>query len=508
MTKINDATSRMLACVHMAVFWVLCLAVTNAALAADAGRKIVVKGGSNGATACIACHGLDGSGRAAAGFPRLSILTARYMMRQLEAYRTGERTSAIMEPIAKALTEAESKNVAQYYAQLAPSSFPATEAPVSLLAKGRYLARHGDWASGIPACISCHAQHGQGVGGAYFPALRGQHASYIVKQINAWKQGIRSSDPVKLMASVAQSLTEPQTQAVAAYFASLPTLDEQAVQAAASELAATRAQQQTNADDTGFTPPSPAAIPHNEFGDMVRLGKQIFVHTQRNAGEYVGNGLNCVNCHLNAGRLANAAPLWGAWGMYPAYRGKNDKVNTMIDRIQGCFTFSMNGTPPPADSQVMTALMSYTYWLSQGAPIGKALPGRGYPDLPEPAKEPSRERGAAVYQANCAVCHGADGHGKKVDGSYIFPPLWGPDSYNWGAGMHRIATAAQFIHANMPLGRGGEALSVQQAWDVAAFVDTHPRPQDPRFDGDMAQTDAQYHNHACYYGAFDNSIAN
>lgn len=455
-------------------------------LSAASGKQIVMQGGSQGATACVACHGVHGSGRAAAGFPMLGDLTAGYMVRQLKAFRTGERQSPVMAPIAKALTEAEIKNVTEYYAGQNPEA-SKTDASAKLLAKGRHLALDGDWPSGIPSCVSCHAPGGQGVGGPYFPALAGQHASYIVNQIKAFKSGQRTSDPINLMTSVAKALTEEQTKAVAAYFASLPTLDEKAVDKAAKKLAEQkRPAQQHSAGkpdtEAGFTPPSEASIPDNEFGKMVRLGRKIFADTQKYAGQYVGNGLNCVNCHINEGRLANSAPLWGAWPAYPTYRGKNDKVNTMIDRIQGCFTFSMNGTPPPGDSKVMTALMAYTYWLAQGTTVGNPPPGRGYPDLPKPDKKPSSERGATVYQANCAMCHGADGHGKQVDGQYVFPPLWGPDSYNWGAGMHRITTAAQFIHANMPFGRGGEVLSVQQAWDVAAFVDqdSHSRPPDPR----------------------------
>lgn len=489
---------------YAVVVGVLAVCGIGSAWAASPGRQVVMQGGSQGATPCVACHGVDGSGNAAAGFPMLGGLAAGYLQRQLQAYREGTRNNTVMAPIAKALTEAEIESVSKYYAAQEPK-FSATDAPADLLAKGRQLARNGDWASGIPACVSCHAQGGQGAGGPFFPALAGQHASYIVSQIQAWKSGQRTNDPIGLMASVAKALTQEQTKAVAAWFAALPTLDESAVDKAAAKLPAQRDAAASAAK--GFMPPPETDIPDNEFGEMVRLGRDIFVHTQQYAGDYVGNGLNCVNCHLNAGRLADSAPLWGAWGMYPAYRNKNHKVNTMIDRLQGCFMFSMNGMAPPADSQMITALMSYSYWMAQGAPIGKALPGRGYPDLPEPEQKPSPERGAAVYQANCAVCHGAKGQGKKVAGAYLFPPLWGSDSYNWGAGMHRVSTAAQFIHANMPLGRGGEVLSVQQAWDVAAFVDIHPRPQDPRFDGDMAQTDKQFHDHTCYYNEFDDSIA-
>lgn len=240
-------------------------------------------------------------------------------------------------------------------------------------------------------------------------------------------------------------------------------------------------------------PPSESEIPDNAFGEMVRKGQAIFVDTKREVPEYVGNGMTCANCHMDQGKMPNAAPLWAAYVMYPAYRSKNDKVNTYAERIQGCFQFSMNGTAPGADSEAMTALITYSYWLAKNAPTGVSLPGRGYPEVPKPADGYSIERGEIVYKENCALCHGADGLGQKVGDHYVFPPLWGKDSYNWGAGMHRINTAADFIKANMPLGKGN-TLTDQEAWDVAAFMNSHERPQDPRLiEGSVEKTREKYH---------------
>lgn len=248
-----------------------------------------------------------------------------------------------------------------------------------------------------------------------------------------------------------------------------------------------------------YAPPAERDIPDDEFGAAVRLGKQVFTETTRYAARYVGNELQCANCHLDAGRLVHSAPLWGAWVKYPAYRSKNKMVNTMEERIQGCFRYSMNGTAPPADSQELKAVMSYAYWLASGAPTGVDLPGRGYPELEQPAKPPDLARGQRVFTQNCALCHGADGQGTKTGDHYHFPPLWGDVSYNWGAGMHRINTAAAFIRANMPFGKGG-SLTVQEAWDVAYYVNSQARPQDPRFTGDVQATKAQFHDHQCLYG--------
>ena len=248
-----------------------------------------------------------------------------------------------------------------------------------------------------------------------------------------------------------------------------------------------------------YTPPAEDSIPDDKFGDMVHLGKKVFTDTRTHASKYTGNTLSCSNCHLDAGRLAHSAPLWAAWVKYPAYRGKNKMVNTMEQRIQGCFRYSMNGTPPPADSDELKAIMSYAYWLASGAPTNVNLPGRGYPKIEKPSKQADLQRGKQVYSNNCALCHGDDGQGTMAGGRVIFPPLWGPQSFNWGAGMHRINTAASFIRANMPFGQGG-TLSVQQAWDVALYINSHERPQDPRFEGDLKATDDDFHAHQCRYG--------
>ena len=250
---------------------------------------------------------------------------------------------------------------------------------------------------------------------------------------------------------------------------------------------------------TTFTPPAESDIPKNEFGETILLGKNIFANTQQYAKSYVGNGLNCANCHLDNGRRADSAPLWAAYGLYPAYRQKTGQVDTLGSRIQGCFRFSMNGKPPALDSKEMTALVTYHYWLAKGAPTGVKLPGQGYLALAQPAQNPDIARGAEIYKNNCALCHGANGEGTQANGAYAFPPLWGKDSFNWGAGMHRVDTAAGFIKANMPYGRGG-MLTEQQAWDVALFMNSHERPKDPRAKGSITQARDQFHDENCLYG--------
>ncbi|MEJ2346231.1 MAG: c-type cytochrome [Gammaproteobacteria bacterium] len=249
----------------------------------------------------------------------------------------------------------------------------------------------------------------------------------------------------------------------------------------------------------GFVPPAESQMPGGSRGRLIRLGEQLFVHSGALRGKYVGNGLSCNDCHLGRGRHADAAPMWAAYAAYPASLGPAQRADRLAGRIQACFVFSMNGTAPPKHSRAVRALVAYARWLATGAPAGVSLPGRGYPNLPPPSAGPDPARGKKVYADKCAICHGRDGAGQRAGTAIVFPPLWGKDSFNWGGGMHRIDTAAAFIKANMPLGQPN-SLSDRQAWDVAAYMDRHERPQDPRYAGDLEDTRRSFHDHDCLYG--------
>lgn len=278
-----------------------------------------------------------------------------------------------------------------------------------------------------------------------------------------------------------------------------------AVQPGAASAAAPAARAVPGPRATGsaaapFHPPPESALPEGEFGQVIRRGLEVFTDTPRAASAFVGNSMRCSSCHLDAGRLADSAPLWAAYVSYPAYRSKTKEVNTFEQRLQGCFQYSMNGSAPPPGDPVLVALQTYSYWLATGARIDPKMPGRGYPKLRPPAQAPDYQRGAKVYEQRCALCHGADGAGQRTgEGHTVFPALWGPDSFNWGAGMGNIDNAAAFIRANMPLGMAG-SLSEQEAWDVALFMDSHERPQDPRYAGSVAETRRLYHDtpHSMY----------
>mgnify|MGYP003575334824 CR=1 FL=1 len=259
--------------------------------------------------------------------------------------------------------------------------------------------------------------------------------------------------------------------------------------------------------DGYFAPPTDAEIPDGPNGDAIRRGRDLFINTGKFASQYVGNSMACAQCHLDAGRRENSAPMWAAYVQYPKYRAKNKKVNTLEERIQGCFTYSMNaqaspaGKAPPPGDDVYKDLMIYMSWLADGAPTGEAMHGGGYIKVPQTKDGYDWKRGQAVFAQNCALCHGADGQGRhEADGSLRFPPLWGPEAYNWGAGMARIDTAAGFIKANMPLGKP-YSLTDQEAWDVAAFINSHERPKDPRQTGSIEEARQKFHeNEKSYYG--------
>ena len=225
-----------------------------------------------------------------------------------------------------------------------------------------------------------------------------------------------------------------------------------------------------------FVVPAPQTIPDGPLGDAVRRGLSIVNATRVALPGNVGNALNCASCHLNGGTVANAAPFVGLWGVFPEYFARSGRVDTLADRINDCFARSMNGKPIALDGEPMRALLAYIAWLSSGVPTGASVEGRGFAVIAAPARAPDPGRGATLYTQRCAECHGADGGGlNNVGGVYGMPPLWGPQSFNDGAGMSRAAVAAAFIRTKMPLGRGG-SLDDRDAWDLAAFITSAPRP--------------------------------
>ena len=221
-----------------------------------------------------------------------------------------------------------------------------------------------------------------------------------------------------------------------------------------------------------FAPPSPETIPGDLRGEQIRLGYLMVVDTQGYGKRYVGNALNCTNCHFDAGLNPNAASFVGISLLYPHYHERAGRQVSLADRINECFERNMNGKSLPPDSVKLTGIVAYIEWLSQNMPAGSAVPWRGIPRLTS-THQPDPLNGKKVYEQKCMFCHGSDGQGTMTA-----PPVWGPRSYNIGADMARISVAAAFIKANMPRGWGW-TVTDDEAFDVAAYVNTQPRPDYP-----------------------------
>jgi thiosulfate dehydrogenase len=216
--------------------------------------------------------------------------------------------------------------------------------------------------------------------------------------------------------------------------------------------------------------PNPAHFPKGPLGQSIRLGWEIFTATPTYASAYVGNRLNCSDCHLEDGTQPYASPLAGVPGLFPMYNKRAGRVISLADRIQECFIRSENGHPLPYRSPQLVALIAYLQWLSRGQPDGRAVRGRGLVKLPALRGNPAR--GARIYAQKCVVCHQPNGGGYPM----LAPPIWGPHSFSTGAGMSQVAKLAAFIAHNMPKNAPG-SLTPQQAFDVAAYVDSQPRPK-------------------------------
>ncbi len=212
-------------------------------------------------------------------------------------------------------------------------------------------------------------------------------------------------------------------------------------------------------------------------------GLDLTMDTHRLLPDNVGDGLNCTNCHLAGGTTPKAAPWVGVTDRYPRYRARSGKEDDLQDRVNGCFERSMNGTALERDSEDMLAMVAYMEWLSEGVPDGKQVVDMGMPRL-EPPSTPDPANGKALYDLKCASCHQVDGSGMFApDGKTMFPPLWGERSYNIGAGMARLDTAAAFVKWNMPLGQGG-SLTDQEAYDIASYFTVRERPDFAKKDQD------------------------
>jgi|SRR6185312_12173645 len=246
----------------------------------------------------------------------------------------------------------------------------------------------------------------------------------------------------------------------------------------------TEISQQNQVNNADWKAPDEATIPTGKTGDEIRYGKELITHTSVYLGpkgkvKAISNGMNCQNCHNQAGTKPYSFNFSAVASTYPQFRVRSGSLVSIAQRINSCFNRSLNGQSLDTACKEMKAMIAYLKWIGQGVPKGTKPANAGVAKLPYLNRAADPIKGKIVFVA-CEVCHGKDGQGKLSEQGteYIFPPLWGKHSYDDGAGLYRLANFAGFVKNNMPFGADYEhpVLSDQQAWDVAAFVNSQPRP--------------------------------
>lgn len=233
-----------------------------------------------------------------------------------------------------------------------------------------------------------------------------------------------------------------------------------------------------------WSAPDESTMPTGEAGDLVRYGKELIVNTAAYLGPkgsvlQISNGMNCQNCHLDAGTKAWGNNYAAVYATYPKFRERSGASESVSKRVNDCFERSLNGKKLDTNSKEMLAIESYIKWLGVGLEKGTKPAGSGITELAFMERAANPKLGAIVYEQQCQSCHQPNGEGvKNADGKgYAFPPLWGDNSYNIGAGLYRLSRFAGYVKSNMPLGAShtNTILTDEEAWDVAAFVNSQPR---------------------------------
>ncbi|MFM7672395.1 MAG: c-type cytochrome [Bacteroidota bacterium] len=224
-----------------------------------------------------------------------------------------------------------------------------------------------------------------------------------------------------------------------------------------------------------------------EERQLVMYGQDLIAHTARYLGpngsvQAISNGMNCQNCHLQAGKRLDGNNYSAVFSTYPKFRDRSGSIETIRKRVSDCFERSLNGTAPDSNSREYQAIYAYIKWLGEDVAKGVKPKGSGIPKLTYLNRAADPAKGKLVYQNQCQSCHGANGEGQLnlAGNEYEYPPLWGEHSFNVSAGLFRLSNMAGYVYTNMPHNQampGKPRLSVEEAWDVSAYVNSMPRPQ-------------------------------
>ncbi len=232
-------------------------------------------------------------------------------------------------------------------------------------------------------------------------------------------------------------------------------------------------------------------LPEGAEAVLIKEGADLILRTSEYIGplskdpgrRLAGNNLSCGNCHLDGGRKIASGSFVGVANRFPQFRGRENKIGTLEERVNGCMQRSMNGEVLAEDSREMKAIIAYMEWLSEGVPEDMQKLYKGYKPVNLPEVKADTSIGHLLYIEKCMVCHGDKGQGQRIPGDtftgYVYPPLGGEDTYNDGAGMNRVITAAEFIKSNMPFGATYDEplVSDEEAYHLAAYINTFNRPE-------------------------------
>lgn len=358
--------------------------------------------------------------------------------------------------------------------------------PPSRVPDGLYSQRGG--LAYLQFCSDCHRNDGAGVPGVFppladNPAVREDSLATLVHILLTGSKSAQTQAHARVLTMPAFARLSDQELAEIVNFVRQSWGRPHGEKIASGKVGDMRkALEVKRLDNRPFDTPRLADMLKAPNAQQLVLGARLNLETRDLLPGHVGNVLNCTSCHLNAGTVADGSPYVGVSAFFPSYAARAGRVITLAERINGCFLRSMNGKPLPVDSAEMKAMLAYFDWMKRETRPEDKVEGRGVGKI-DAKLVANVTNGKAVYAAQCALCHGKDGEGiQDGAGRWVYPPLWGNQSFNIGAGMARTYTAAAFVkrnmpiafHDNFPLGQGG--LSDQEAVDVAEFFTHMPRP--------------------------------
>lgn len=232
--------------------------------------------------------------------------------------------------------------------------------------------------------------------------------------------------------------------------------------------------------------PDTSSISLETNSDEIQYGRQLIATTSNFLGpkgivRAISNGMNCQNCHLDAGTKPFGNNYSAVASTYPKFRPRSGAEESIEKRVNDCLERSLNGKALANESREMKAIVAYIKWVGKNVPKDSIPNGSGLLVLKYLDRPANPEKGKFLYDQKCTVCHGKSGEGiMNADGkAWVYPPLWGNNSYNIGAGLYRLSRFAGYIKANMPLGAtyNEPQLKNEEAWDLAAYVNSMERPK-------------------------------